>query len=373
MFILLISCRKEVHDTESETMANSKFELISKVNSWLESQKKGLFSFKAVNIDLLKGNLDFAAAATEIIDSRINYITIPINDEIIKERNLDRNSTLTLLLIVDKFGKINSGSIVYFQPADGKKHNALPQNTFTNLISRKPIALDGVYKMLNITGRFLSQFEIKQGKLFSTGSLQQESKESKGTQRVTSICIDWYLVTTIHWADGTITQTREYVGRTCEGCGDGSYMSLCPDTDSGGDSSSGDTVAEGTDELSITTSQPAPDANALEFGDVSETVPIVWHAIVGWSYNYKLWRFEVVMPVGVPWPVPVSQGFTDSNGNPAVLLASLGFWEMLPPVVLTIKSVLVDYTIIEIRTYVFTTGTTILTFPEGLMKVITAP
>src|SRR6186713_1288680 len=98
MFILLISCRKEVHDTESETMANSKFELISKVNSWLESQKKGLFSFKAVNIDLLKGNLDFAAAATEIIDSRINYITIPINDEIIKERNLDRNSTLTLLL-----------------------------------------------------------------------------------------------------------------------------------------------------------------------------------------------------------------------------------------------------------------------------------
>ena len=367
--ILLISCRREA-DSESETMANSKFELISKVNSWLESQKEGLFSFKAANIDLLKGNLDFAAAASESMDTRFNYITIPINDEIINKKNLDRNSTLTLLLIVDKLGKINSGSIVYFQPADGKKHSQLAKNTFTNLINREPISLDGVYKMLHITGRFLSQFEIKHGKLFSTGSLQQESKESKDTQRATSICIDWYLVTTIYWTDGTVTQTREYVGRTCEGCGDGSYMSLCPDGESG--SSGGDIIAEGTDDLSGTTTQPDPDPNTGEPFEGAQIRQIVWHALVGWSYNYTQMRFDVVVPVGVPWPVPISQAFTDNNGNPATLVASLGPWHMALPIVLTIKSVLVIFNLIEIRSYIYTTGVRVLTFNEGIMKVITA-
>jgi hypothetical protein len=305
------------------------------------------------------------------MDRLFNYITIPINDEIINKKNLDKNSTLTLLLVVDKFGKINSGSIVYFQPADGKKHTQLAKNTFANLINQKPISLDGVYKMLNVTGRFLSQFEIKHGKLLSAGTLQQEeSKDSKGSQRVTSLCIDWYLVTTIYWTDGTVTQTREYVGRTCEGCGDGSYQSLCPDGESG--SSGSNIIAEGTDEVSGTTTQPVPHPDTGEPVEGGTTQPIVWHALVGWSYNYTLMRFDIVVPVGIPYPVPASQAFIDANGNPATLVASLGPWNMQLPIVITIKSVLVVFNLIEIRTYIFTTGVRVLTFNEGIMKVITA-
>ena len=46
--------------------------------------------------------------------------------------------------------------------------------------------------------------------------------------KTNSVCIDWYLVTTYYYADGTSTQTSEYEGTTCDGCDNGMYESLCP-------------------------------------------------------------------------------------------------------------------------------------------------
>lgn len=359
-----VSCRKT-----DLTLKNNDSD---KVLAYLESQKVPTKNSvnKNANIDLLKENLDFSETRTEPLDGRLNILIIPIKDAVIKRKNLDQNSTLTLFLFTNKQGEISSAGIVYFQPSDSKKHTALPQNTISNLCRGKAVQLDGVYKMLTITGRWLSQLQIKSGRLYSSGIVQKKDKESTNNQRINLFCVDWYLVTTYHGSDGSVTQDEQFLGTTCyDECDTGSYGTVCePEGSGGGGSGGSDYIENGEDDISATTSEPAPDPNTGTSNAGDPLIPITWHAWVAWSYNFTQQRFDYIT-TGTPYPIPVSQGFTDSNGNPAVLAVALGPW-FVRQIPLTIKSVLVQYTLISLHSYIYTTGTIPLSFDEGLSKVI---
>ncbi|MDP3666866.1 MAG: hypothetical protein Q8R50_09305 [Sediminibacterium sp.] len=68
--------------------------------------------------------------------------------------------------------------------------------------------------------------------MVSYGTIQ--AKQNSDTKKVNSTCIDWYLVTTYHYSNGSTYQTSEYVGTTCGGCDTPDYQSLCPGGDGGG-------------------------------------------------------------------------------------------------------------------------------------------
>lgn len=134
IFFSLSGCKKhDISNADSSVANKTQSNIVDKILAYLESQKivaainaRTTIATKNTNIDLLKESLDFTAARTEQLDNRLDLLIVPIKDEVIAKKNLDGNSTLTLLLITDKIGKISSGSIVYFQPSDGKKHSSLP-------------------------------------------------------------------------------------------------------------------------------------------------------------------------------------------------------------------------------------------------------
>lgn len=215
IFFAVLGCKKsDINSSDSSFVSKNNRTYCDKVLAYLETQKVTVINAKAsatnqnANIDLLEENLDFVAARTERLDNNLDFLIVPIKDEVINRKNLDKNSILTLLLITDKSGKINSGSIVYFLPSEGKKHVSIPQNTFSNMFSGygNRVALDGMYKILTPTGRCISQFGIKNGKLFSAGQVQQKNKAKENPQKPSARCTDWYLVTTYYWSDGSTTE-----------------------------------------------------------------------------------------------------------------------------------------------------------------------
>src|SRR5215831_2200178 len=103
LLIIASGCKK----SDSYSPPDSSSSLTSKITSYLETQKiasvdgKSGFINKNANIDLLKGNLDVASASTEQLDSKTNLLIVPIKDEIINKKGLDRNGTLALVLFTN--------------------------------------------------------------------------------------------------------------------------------------------------------------------------------------------------------------------------------------------------------------------------------
>jgi len=362
-------CKKNGIDTPAPDPNN-------KVLTFLEGQKAadGRLHFNAnANIDLLKANLDLGTATTEQLDNERNLLLVPIKDAVINKKGLDKNSTLTLFLITDKSGKIRSGSIVYFQPTDGQKHNTIPQNTFSNLFRGKPVTLDGVYKMLTLTGKWLSQFKIKDGKILSTGVIQSKNKETTSSNRENQ-CIDWYLVTTYHYVDGSSSQDEEYLGTTCDDCsGDPSvYMSLCNDGGGGGggDNTPPDSTSDHHVDDCVTSDWQdvvGMDPTGTDLFSVF-SIHVTWHAEVSWE-EYPRLGIIYGISTGTPYPVPPSTVFLDEDGNLATVVVSLGNWSS-KVIRLTLGSALVQWTFVSIWDWDYSWGPRRHTFDDGISKVI---
>jgi hypothetical protein len=86
---------------------------------------------------------------------------------------------------------------------------------------------------MSITGKRLYELSYEKGNLSRVAAISNKNLDGKTSS--TQSCIDWYLITTIHYADGTTSQTEEYVGTTCTGCdGCADLACLCPDNNPGG-------------------------------------------------------------------------------------------------------------------------------------------
>ena len=241
-------------------------------------------------------------------------------------------------MLTDKAGKINSGSIVYFQPSDGKKVAAFPKNTFKNIFSGKAVAVDGTYKMATLAGTLMSHIGIKKGKLFSTGKAEKKNKANGTTQR-TGSCTAYYWITTYYYSDGTTETTEEYLYTVCGGC-HSEYMSPCQDEmlDSGGGSGGGEEEAEDPSEQEleghhevpgeVELLDAAPDQSSASYGPSGNpTLPYVWFLYAKFLYTNAFGgRFPWVKtspPVAIPNLFP----YIDRNNNPASIAVSVGPWD----------------------------------------------
>lgn len=201
------------------------------------NQLSSRYFAKDANVDLLKNNLDLDNVYKKRGKGKFDYALIPIKENLQIAKNLSTSSTLLLFCTMNKKGDIISANIIYYLPSNGVKRNSSDFKSFLNLYAdgnSKNVSEDGIYNILSVTGKWISQMEFKKGVLYTNKIIS--NKKASNIIVTQSICIDWYLVTTYHYPDGSIDQTSVYIGTTCDDCG-GDYMSLCPD---GGGGSSGD-------------------------------------------------------------------------------------------------------------------------------------
>lgn len=237
---------------DKQDAKKTKFDDINYILSYLDDQKstgQAIASDRTnANIDLLKENLYLDEATHEILNNTTALMIVPLKAAFIEKARLDQNSTLTLVLVTDSLGTIKSGTVVYFQPRDGRKRTSLPHNTFSHLFSGKPVEVDGTYKMLMMTGRLLSQFEVKDHRLFGLGTVQPKNRQKgNGPSYVNSKsdCVEWYMVSTYYYSDGTLGRNESYLGTSCPGdrC-DPNFSSICNAGVSAGSSQNEETLTK---------------------------------------------------------------------------------------------------------------------------------
>ncbi len=188
------------------------------------------------NLTVLEENLLFDKVVFTELSKNYNLIIIPINDAIKIKKHVSKEGILNLALVTDKTGKLLSGNIMCFFPSEKIRKDDFSSRLIADFLKGKPVNENGKIRVLSLTGRWLREFDFKSGKIVSTGSIL--SNDQLGKSVTNSNCIEWYLITTYHYSDGSTHQTSQYVGTTCDDCNNGDYQSLCSSGEGGGDGSS---------------------------------------------------------------------------------------------------------------------------------------
>jgi hypothetical protein len=92
-----------------------------------------------------------------------------------------------------------------------------------SIIFQRPSSFTGEIVRSSLTGRFILSSMMFEGRLKETRELKvmpHDASRQSGARAANENCTDWYLVTTYYYDDGSTTQTREFIGTTCNGeCG----------------------------------------------------------------------------------------------------------------------------------------------------------
>jgi hypothetical protein len=221
--IVLVACKKETSQTPNNPPV-SKYQ--KPVEDWLLSKKVGLKPAKSENLDLLKENLAFENARVEKFGNLGFMLVVPVKAAVKEKKNLDKSSALDLIIFLDKAEKIISGNLSLFTPASNQGVTAFSKDAYYNILRQGKFNQDGVFNIMRITGELVNRIEFKDHKLYSFANVQSTDSTTRNQRMGEAVCIDWYLITTYHYPDGSTYTEREYVGRTCS-CNGGDYMSFC--------------------------------------------------------------------------------------------------------------------------------------------------
>lgn len=186
-------------------------------------------------MELLKNNLDFSKFKIEASDYNEKLYIIPVKEEFKRQKKVDANTIANLLLIVKASGEIRKGNLVLYT-ADNGQSTTIPDNTFHAVFNTAEPECNGQFRFLSVTGRLIYQLDYKDRRLISAGVVKSKSATDKdASAKTTSDCIDWYLVTTVYFEDGSSYTYEEYLTTTCgNGCHDADLAALCPDDGSAG-------------------------------------------------------------------------------------------------------------------------------------------
>ena len=212
--LILFSCKKE-NFKEDTPQHQDKDKLISKVNSWLDTQKEGLRVSDTIKIESLKRNLHYDELRLEQYKNFENFIVIPISKEFKSQNNQDKDLTSYLVLVINNQDNIEKGNIIQYISSDSQK--IAPENTFSKIFNYQDIDCSGQFTILSITDYFRYELKFESGKLKSMTNLKKKDQPKDGAGRLNT-CIEWYEETWFIWWDGTAELISEvYAFTTCDG------------------------------------------------------------------------------------------------------------------------------------------------------------
>lgn len=225
----LISCKKETSPKSFSGDAT-----ISKINTWLEQQKQGNQSNRAANVELLENNLDYSNLRFEKSENGERFLIVPVKENFKAGTEIDKNVVANLVLFVNKSGNIRSGNIVLYTPENGTV-NKIPENTFYDIFNTAQPKSDGKFQFLTVGGKPQYILQYKNNHLVSSGLYQPKQTAASANRTSSTLCYDWYLVTTWYDIFGNVTdKTYVYLYTTCGSCGSPKLMSFCADDGGGG-------------------------------------------------------------------------------------------------------------------------------------------
>lgn len=219
-FLFLYSCKKNVQDVQRDDQ--SKTELATKVNNWLIRQATTVNQEYNQRVERLKENLEMPGIRTEALEEGEKLVIVPINAKLKLVNNRDKQTTNILLLVLNKAGEIRKGNIVQYESL-APVAQTLAANFFHDFYSFR-VRQDCKLTFLAINDRYLHDYEFRNNRL---DKYRVMAPKSQSQDRSTNGCTDWYLVTTIHFADGSSQSYEEFVTRTCNGvCGPVSVVAV---------------------------------------------------------------------------------------------------------------------------------------------------
>jgi len=217
---LLSSCQKEKSANQPD-LSIKKVE--QKVNAWLDNKSK-VYNSSNENF---KNELQYQEIFQKKLKDEGKFILIPLKGNFFEPTTTNKGKSFTgLQIIEDKWGNISEGNVVQYFSKDHSDKSVVPDNFFQMYSDKKP-AIAGEFSFLTLTGKLLYKMKYDQYGLRSSGFVSPRKKavtvnrvEQDPIQDYAS-CIDWYLVTTYIYPDGSTSQTSEYVYTTCPVSGGG--------------------------------------------------------------------------------------------------------------------------------------------------------
>lgn len=203
--ILQFSCQKEVLKAAAPDP-----ELITKITSWLDSKKASLKEDQKNKIESLRENLNFQQMLLEPYRQHDRFIVVPLNNRYKSSNHKDKNQANYLVLVLTGQGEITKGNVIQYISETNQRQ--LPKNTFSGIFTYKNIECSGLFTVLSLADEFLWELKFDKGRLKSVA--ERSAKRDTSISNVT-VCTDWYLITTIYYADGTTSITEQYLFTTC--------------------------------------------------------------------------------------------------------------------------------------------------------------
>jgi hypothetical protein len=217
--LFFYSCQKTSHDrvpSRSQTVEVA-------ANAWLDSKITTATGEHNQRVLQIKQLLDYSKSFTEEAGNGMTFLVIPFKAGLKSAYNNNKNPRNYLLLTEATDGKIKKGNIV--QIVSGAP--TIPANTFTAMQLLKKVEIDASFTFLSIFDRYLYSISYKNNFITSFTEVSNIRKNASGQTQVafnstrtnSTTCVDWFLVTTEYYSDGTFNTYEEFLGTTCTNSG----------------------------------------------------------------------------------------------------------------------------------------------------------
>ncbi|MEJ7625319.1 MAG: hypothetical protein WKF35_00535 [Ferruginibacter sp.] len=234
-FFLLVfvatGCKKEILSTSvKEIVLNSKSEKdqqhtrtstinASYIRDWLEDQQTNTSARRNLVITNILDNMQDANIYAERLNDNSNLIIVPLLADTFS--NCIDTSLATplqfLILVEDYRGILKRGDLVFFYPENATNFQ-LPTDAFSKYFTHQTFPVDGTFTLVTLD-------DVKQYEMDIDDGIQKEFRLWQGRAQNSAvddpICIDWYLVTTIYYSDGTYEIFETFLYTECQQTGGG--------------------------------------------------------------------------------------------------------------------------------------------------------
>ncbi len=210
--MLLNSCTKSDINQEPLNAPIAKL-----TNEWLNSRVKEGETIRNERIESLRQSILPSKASIETLEDGEKLIIVPIVSSLKMNTNSDKSADHYLLLFENKNKEVYKGNIVQYVPLNSQ-NRALPKNTLSRLWNCEDVNANGTFTVLTIFDKYLYASTFKDGK--KTAYTTLEPKKNNGDVAVINApgnvtCVEYYLITTHYYSDGSTQTFEEYLGTSC--------------------------------------------------------------------------------------------------------------------------------------------------------------
>jgi hypothetical protein len=173
-------------------------------------------SYKYIGKEFIKkveDNMEFDKMYMEIRGVNQKFLIIPMKNIYFSQHAINQTPPIQYVVVVESDsdkGKISSADFVLVFPKD-KSISVLPKNAFRDLASQNITQIDATYTYINFGD--VKQFEMK-----VENGKRKQFKVWRSKNTITDNCKDWTLATSTFNDDGTLTDKKENLGKTCTEC-----------------------------------------------------------------------------------------------------------------------------------------------------------